>query len=71
MLNILNEDDIDIVIEETVKNKDFEKSDTEIETYDNIEELRYPKEYENKSNIILDDLNEKEINIDTLQAMFK
>ena len=30
--NFLNEEDIDIVIEETVNNKDFEKSDTEIET---------------------------------------
>ena len=31
--NILNEEDIDIVLEEIVNNKDFEKSDTEIETY--------------------------------------
>ena len=38
--NILNEEDIDLVIEEIVNNKDFEKSDTEIETFDNIEELR-------------------------------
>ena len=29
---------IDVVIEEIVNNKDFEKSDTEIETFDNIEE---------------------------------
>ena len=29
--NILNEEDIDVVIEEIVNNKDFEKSDTEIE----------------------------------------
>ena len=38
--NILNEEDIDIVIEEIVNNKDFEKSDTEIETYESIEELK-------------------------------
>ena len=69
--NILNEEDIDIVIEEVINNKDYEKSDTEIETYDNIEELRYPQEYENNSIIILDDLNEKEINNDKIQAMFK
>ena len=69
--NILNEDDIDIVIEEIVNNKDFEKSDTEIETFDNIEELKYPQEYENNSIIILDDLNQKEINNDKIQAMFK
>ena len=69
--NILNEEDIDIVIEEILNNKDFEKSDIEIETYDNIEELKFPQGYENNSIIILDDLNEKEINNDKIQAMFK
>ena len=69
--NILNEEDIDIVIEEIVNNKDFQKSDTEIETFDNIEELKYPQDYENNSISILDDLNEKEINNDKIQAMFK
>ena len=69
--NILNEEDIDIVIEDIVNNKDFEKSNTEIETFNNIEELKYPQEYENNSIIILDDLNEKEINNDKIQAMFK
>ena len=59
------------MIEEIVNNKDFEKSNTEIETFDNIEELRFPQEYENNSIIILDDLNEKEINNDKIQAMFK
>ena len=34
---ISNEEDIDIVIEEMVNNKDFEKSYTEIETYESIE----------------------------------
>ena len=71
ILNILNEEDLDIVIEEIVNNKDFEKSNIEIETFDNIEELRYPQEYENNSIIILDDLNEKEIINDKIQAMFK
>ena len=69
--NILNEEDIDIVIEEIVNNKDFEKSDCEIETFDNIEDLKFPQEYENNSIIILDDLNEKEINNEKIQAMFK
>ena len=69
--NILNETDIDIVIEDMVNNKDFEKSVIEIETFDNIEELRYPQEYENKSIIILDDSNDKEINNEKIQAMFK
>ena len=69
--NILNEEDIDIVIEEVVNNKDFEKSITEIETFDNIEDLNFPQEDENNSIIILDDLNEKEINNEKIQAMFK
>ena len=69
--NILNEEDIDIVIEEIVNNKDFEKSNTEIETYDKIEDLKFPQDYEDNSIIILDDLNEKEINNDRIQATFK
>ena len=35
--NILNEEDIDIVIDEVVNNEEFEKSDTERETYESIE----------------------------------
>ena len=69
--NILNEADIDIVIDEIVNNKDFEKSDTEIETFNDIEDLKFPQEFENNSIIILDDLKEKEINNDKIQAMFK
>ena len=42
--NILNEQNFDIVIDEIVNNKDFEKSDTEIETYESIEELKFPQE---------------------------
>ena len=69
--NILNEEDIDIVIEEVINNKDFQKSDIEIETYDNIEELKFPQDYENNSTIILDDLNQKEMDDPRVQAMFK
>ena len=39
---ILNEEDIDIVIEEINNNKDFQKSDTEIETYESIGNLNFP-----------------------------
>ena len=45
---ILNEGDIDIVIDEIVNDKDFEKSDTEIETYESIEELKFPQEYDDR-----------------------
>ena len=68
--NILNEEDIDIVIEEIVNNKDFEKTDTEIETYESIEELKFPQEYDGGI-IILDDLNENEMNDPRVNAMFK
>ena len=56
---ILNEEDIDIVIDEIVNNKDFEKSDTEIETYENIEELKFPQEYDDGGINTLDDSNEE------------
>ena len=59
------------MIEEIVNNKDFQKSDTEIETYESIEGLKFPQEYENNSIIILDDLNQKEMDDPRVQAMFK
>ena len=69
--NILNEENIDIVIEEVINNKDFEKSSSEIETYESVEKLKYPQEYDEGGIIILDDLNEKEMNDPRVQAMFK
>ena len=69
--NILNEEDFDIVIEDIVNNEDFKKSDTEIEIFESIEELKFPQEFENNSNIILDDLNQKEMDDPRVQAMFK
>ena len=69
--NILNEEDIDVVIEEVINNKDFQKSATEIETFESIEDLKFPQEYENNGIIILDDLNQKEMDDPRVQAMFK
>ena len=69
--NTLNEEDINIVIEEIVKSKVFEKSDTEKETYESIEELKFPPDYENNSIIMLDDLNEKQMDDPGVQAVFK
>ena len=54
--NIVNEEDKDIVIDEIVNNKDFGKSDTEIETYESIQELKFPQKYD-RGIYILDDLN--------------
>ena len=36
--NTLNEEDIDVIVDEICSSKDFQKSDTEIETYESIEE---------------------------------
>ena len=66
--NFLIEEDIDVVIEELVNNKNFEKSDTEIETYEPIEELKFAQEYDEGGIIIPDDLNEKEMNDPRVQA---
>ena len=53
-------DYIDGVIEVIVKDSDFESSEKKLETYDSIEELKYPNEYDGGI-IILDDLNEKKM----------
>ena len=57
--NILNEEDLDVVIDEICSDEDLENSDTEMKTYESLEELKFPQEYENGGINILDDLNEK------------
>ena len=69
--SFINEEDFVEVFGEIVYKKDFEKSNTEIETYDSIEVLKFPQEYEDGGIIILDDVNEKERNDPRVQAMFK
>ena len=59
------------MLEEIVNIKDFEKSETGIETYESIEELKFPREFEDGGNIILDVLNEKKMNDPTVQEMFR
>ena len=56
--NILNEEVIDIVNEEPVNNKDFDKSNIEVETYHSIEEVKFPQDYYDGGIIILDDFKE-------------
>ena len=67
--NILKREDIDKRIEEVLNNKDFEKSGTEIQTYEVIEELTYPQENQDGGKIILDDLNGKKMNDLRVQAI--
>ena len=62
--------DFVLVIDEKGYDKDYQKSDTEIETYESIE-LKYPQEYEDGGIIIPHDLNEKEMNDPRVQAMLK
>ena len=69
--NILIEEDIDVVIEEILNNKDFQESNTEIETYKSIEDLKFPQDLEDGGINILDDLDEKEMNDPRIQAIFK
>ena len=52
---MLNEEDIVLVIEEIVNDEDIDKSETEMETYESMEELKYRQEYEDGGIIILDD----------------
>ena len=72
--NILNEeisiDDLDGVIEAIVIDEEFQSSEIEIQTYDSIEELKFPNEY-GGGIIILDYLNQKEMEDPRVQAMFK
>ena len=66
----MNEEDDDIVIEEIINNKHFEKSDTELESYESIEEIKIPQEFDGGI-VTLDDLDGKEMNDPLVQAMFK
>ena len=60
-----------LVIDELSKDKEFEKPHTDIERYENIEEFKFPQEFEDGGNNSLDDSNEKELNDSRVQAMFK
>ena len=70
---ILNEENIDVVVEEIVNNEDSQKSDTDIETFESIEDLKNPQEYNSDQPIviILDDLNQKEKDVFRVQAIFR
>ena len=69
----LNEEDIDLVIEETVEDKEFKILDKERETCGRTEELKFPREYDSGQLIDsnFDDLNEKENSDPRVQARFK
>ena len=69
--NFFNEEGIDVVNDETVNDKDFQKPDAEVETYESKLKLKFLQEYEDWVNIISDDLYAKEMTDPRVQAMFK
>ena len=69
--NNLKDKDFVSVSDEILDKQDFDKSDTEMEKNESIEELKFPQEYEDGGLIISDDSNEKEMNEPRVQAMFE
>ena len=71
--NVSIEEDLDPTNDEKVIHKGFEKSETEIESYNPIVELKYPQEYVANFPIvfIVNGLNEKQINGSRVQFLFK
>ena len=67
----MNEEDKDLLTDELVIDKNFEKSETARETYESIEELKYPQEYEAGCILMLDVLNEKPMDNPRIEAMFE
>ena len=57
--NTFNEDDFYLVSDEIVIDKTLQKSKTEMDTYESIDEIKYPQKYEDGGIIILNHLNEK------------
>ena len=53
-----------------VIDRDFEKSNTEVETYESIEELKYPQDSKDAGKTIVYDLKEKQTNDPRIQALF-
>ena len=43
--NNLNAEELDRIIEEKDNDEDVEKSEAEIETFESMEELKYPQDY--------------------------
>ena len=70
--NFLNEQISDLVTDAIVNDKDFEKSETEKETFESKEKLKYPQEFDADDPIFFsDDIHEKETNDPRVQAMFR
>ena len=71
MPNILNQEDINLVIEQIVNDEDCQKSDTEMDTHESIDELKNPQHYGYGGILIADDLNEKQMVDTRVQLMLE
>ena len=75
--NILKEnlslEDLDTYIEEIINDEDFESSNIEYESCENIDELKNAQEYDSDIHmvIIFDDLNKKQLEDERVQLLFK
>ena len=69
--NILKEENTDLVNDEVVNDEDFKKSDTKIEAYENIKELKFLQDSKDHGTIKLDDIKDKKLNKPRVQTMFK
>ena len=71
--NVFNEANLGLTFQKKINNENFEKSETEKETYESIEELKYPKQKNSEYLIVIIsvDINEKEITDLRFQAMFR
>ena len=69
---MLNEEDRDSINEEIAPGENIEISETEVESHETKEELKYPQENDSEQTIviILDDLDENKNN-PRIQAMFR
>ena len=64
-------DELDKTIEENINDEDFESSHIDCESYEGIDELKNPQDYDpNIHNvIILDDLNKQPLNDERVQIL--
>ena len=67
----MKEENLGLKIEQLVNYENFEE--TEIETNESIEKLKYPQEYDSDPSVVTvwDNLNEIELNYFRVQALFK
>ena len=71
--NILNEEVLGQLVEETVNHQTLDASELELETFESIEGMNYPLDFNREFSIVfpLDDSIEKQLNDPRLQTLFE